>query len=176
MGDWIVSKSKWKIPNDILIPFAAQVMRETGKGTDTFITYDFERVHELCGYEYAHIPLDDVKNQVTNLRKKGSLGAVNGGHGASKRRPISKEMKAYYLTDHWKEFMRKIREFWGHRCAMCNSSERLDGHHRTYERLWHEEMTDVIPLCRKCHKVADVRRQREAGRNMEPDLFNRGSP
>ena len=35
---------------------------------------------------------------------------------------------------------------------------------RTYERLGHELDTDVILVCRKCHKPCDARRRRQ---NME---------
>lgn len=59
-------------------------------------------------------------------------------------------IKEYLRSAHWQEFVRVIREFWGNKCAMCNKPGK-DGHHRTYERLGYELLTDVILLCRECH-------------------------
>lgn len=38
-----------------------------------------------------------------------------------------------------------------YRCQLCNSSESLQVHHRTYERLGCEKMGDLLVLCRACH-------------------------
>ena len=57
----------------------------------------------------------------------------------------------YLLTDKWKFTRGLILNFWGRRCALCNSKKGVDVHHRTYERLGEELTTDCIPLCRHCH-------------------------
>jgi cytochrome c len=38
-------------------------------------------------------------------------------------------------------------------CLCCGSREELDIHHKTYERLGHEKVTDLQVLCRDCHYV-----------------------
>lgn len=41
-----------------------------------------------------------------------------------------------------------------HCCQVCNTDKsRLDVHHRTYENLWHEPLSNLIVLCEGCHKV-----------------------
>lgn len=47
-------------------------------------------------------------------------------------------------------------------CVLCDSTDELQVHHRTYARLGHEEPTDLATLCLRCHRVyhaaADVRK------------------
>lgn len=38
-------------------------------------------------------------------------------------------------------------------CAACRSTNRLSVHHRTYKRLGHERLTDLMAVCDDCHKV-----------------------
>lgn len=38
-------------------------------------------------------------------------------------------------------------------CQLCGSDENTVLHHRTYERVGREELTDLIPLCRECHGI-----------------------
>jgi hypothetical protein len=42
---------------------------------------------------------------------------------------------------------------WGNRCALCNEGGELHLHHRDYSRVGNEEVTDVIPLCKKHHEM-----------------------
>lgn len=74
----------------------------------------------------------------------------------SKPLPKSKTYVPYaeYLqSPEWKEKQQKARQFANHRCQVCNSSEDLNVHHRTYDRLGHEHMGDLIVLCRNCHEI-----------------------
>jgi 5-methylcytosine-specific restriction endonuclease McrA len=41
----------------------------------------------------------------------------------------------------------------GHRCVVCNSPNRLEVHHRTYQRRGNEDRTDLTVLCRRCHSL-----------------------
>lgn len=159
------NKDKWVIPVVIMRDAASRAQREFKKTIENMTQYELEKLKEWLGAAFAHIPLDDVRRQATNLRKRGALGAISG-HGPSKSSEPPPEMKEYYRTEHWRQFAERVREFWGFTCAICNSCARLDVHHRNYDRLYCEELTDCIALCRKCHKVADVRRRREAGRNL----------
>lgn len=57
----------------------------------------------------------------------------------------------------------------GHRCRICNAGRgtaRLEVHHRTYERLGRERVSDLTTLCSDCHRNATehLRRRRYAGR------------
>lgn len=36
-------------------------------------------------------------------------------------------------------------------CSCCKSSTKLNVHHKTYERLGKEKLTDLVLLCEECH-------------------------
>ena len=40
----------------------------------------------------------------------------------------------------------------GHKCAICGSTENIDVHHLTYERIFNEDIEDLEPVCRERHK------------------------
>jgi 5-methylcytosine-specific restriction endonuclease McrA len=65
---------------------------------------------------------------------------------------INEEYEKYLKSDHWQKKRLQILDFWDHRCCICNSSENLEVHHRTYERVGNELITDCIVLCDKCHE------------------------
>jgi hypothetical protein len=61
----------------------------------------------------------------------------------------------YLGSDHWLTFARRVRRYYGNRCALCNTpavDQDLNVHHRTYVRLGCEELTDCVALCRRCHR------------------------
>lgn len=65
----------------------------------------------------------------------------------------------YLLTDHWRIVRnQKLRdaEFL---CQLCNSSDSLEVHHRTYERRGCEASGDLIVLCRDCHQLFHERQK-----------------
>lgn len=62
------------------------------------------------------------------------------------------DYKDYLQTKEWKEKSKAIRQFYGNRCALCNSSKNLNVHHRTYKNRGNELPEDLILLCNSCHK------------------------
>lgn len=59
----------------------------------------------------------------------------------------------YINSPQWKQFATGIKSQRGDRCQICNSSNSLDAHHRTYERLGWEDPSDITVLCRACHEL-----------------------
>jgi hypothetical protein len=58
-----------------------------------------------------------------------------------------------YLQSHWWQGVRHYALLRAdYRCQICNSSDRLEVHHRTYERRGGEDYRDVIALCHNCHE------------------------
>jgi hypothetical protein len=51
----------------------------------------------------------------------------------------------------------------GSKCERCESQFKLDLHHKNYERLGKELLSDLELLCQGCHRKADVQRA-SAGR------------
>lgn len=59
----------------------------------------------------------------------------------------------YLHTYHWEQ-LRKIKlDEVEYRCQVCYSPTKLQVHHRTYERLGYEKLTDLTVLCAKCHTL-----------------------
>ena len=47
------------------------------------------------------------------------------------------------------------------RCVLCDSTEDLEVHHRTYENFGNEKLEDLYTLCRQCHEtVTDMSRRK----------------
>jgi 5-methylcytosine-specific restriction endonuclease McrA len=60
---------------------------------------------------------------------------------------------AYLQTDHWRAVRRRCLVRYGYRCAICNSAQFVEVHHRDYSRIGAEADPDVIVLCRACHRL-----------------------
>lgn len=154
-----------KIPEQVLLPIAWKHRHEKLKcDPEKWSTSDLEAIRYDCGPRYAHVPLDNIRRQCCNLRKRAKLGTLGEtkNHGAAKRQSPPAEYLSYLRSEHWRTFSRTVRDFWEHSCALCKSAEKIDVHHNTYERLGHEKISDVVCLCRNCHKMADRARQRAA--------------
>ena len=59
----------------------------------------------------------------------------------------------YIQSDEWQKVKRRYRksklpQF----CQGCGRAH-VEYHHRTYERLGHEKLSDLVPVCRECHEA-----------------------
>lgn len=59
----------------------------------------------------------------------------------------------YLKTEHWKQVRNMALAQAGNRCQLCNNDRSLQVHHRTYERVGHEDLKDLTVLCGKCHRA-----------------------
>ena len=63
-----------------------------------------------------------------------------------------KSYEEYLRSDHWSEFKKRYAASGRPmRCVVCRA-KRIQLHHHTYERLGHERLSDVTPLCGEHHK------------------------
>lgn len=60
---------------------------------------------------------------------------------------------AYLQSAHWNARRKTALKMASHRCQVCNSTEQLDVHHRTYIRRGEERADDLLVLCRTCHDL-----------------------
>ena len=58
----------------------------------------------------------------------------------------------YLQSDVWKTRAAEAKRRARYECALCTSSRSLEVHHRTYVRLGREAESDLIVLCRRCHR------------------------
>ena len=166
------------IPDLLLRAAYLQVAKERKCYREKFTarTEHIDAVKRILGPEFAHIPADDIRDRIITCCKSperhggGWSGTVNG-HGPTRIvKKMSPEYTAAINSPEWRRFRMDLIETFGGRCAVCNSGAALEVHHRTYERLGREEHFDCNPVCAKCHKVCDGRRQREATLSPEPPL------
>ena len=59
----------------------------------------------------------------------------------------------YLQSARWHRVSEAAKKRAGYRCQVCNSDERLETHHRSYERLGHELDSDLTVLCHACHDL-----------------------
>ena len=59
----------------------------------------------------------------------------------------------YIQSREWKRKAKAAKARADHRCQVCNSSDRLEVHHRTYINLGHENRNDLTVLCHDCHDL-----------------------
>ncbi len=61
--------------------------------------------------------------------------------------------KSYLKSAKWRTFKQMLFDLRGHKCEKCGEIKgAIDGHHKTYIRLFNELPEDIILLCRVCHK------------------------
>jgi len=63
--------------------------------------------------------------------------------------------KSYLNSDAWKAKRRERLAIAQHRCAAC-PRKATDVHHLTYERIFNENMEDLLPLCHEHHQSAEI--------------------
>ena len=62
------------------------------------------------------------------------------------------DYREYLVSDDWIVQKQIIMEMKNNCCEKCGSQNKLQLHHKTYERLGFEKLSDLILLCAKCHK------------------------
>jgi hypothetical protein len=69
------------------------------------------------------------------------------------------QYRLYLQSDEWKTLRNAALVRDGHRCRLCDSSHRLEVHHRRYRVPWSRgTVQDLTVLCRGCHQAVSTRR------------------
>lgn len=58
----------------------------------------------------------------------------------------------YMNSPEWKAKREERLKHDKFQCQMCHTAKNLVVHHITYDRLGHEDLSDLITLCKKCHE------------------------
>ena len=66
----------------------------------------------------------------------------------------------YLRTPEWTQRSLAVRKQAGWRCSACGSQNRLQSHHLTYRRRGYERPSDLLVLCRDCHRLVHQDRAR----------------
>jgi 5-methylcytosine-specific restriction endonuclease McrA len=68
------------------------------------------------------------------------------------------EYEAYLQSERWQKLRRAVKLRARGKCEVCQRRNGTDLAHLTYERIFHEPMTDLLWLCWACHAEVDGRR------------------
>lgn len=68
------------------------------------------------------------------------------------RRAGFESYQAYLASPHWLALRRKVFARDGRHCVDCSRGDGLQAHHLTYARLGHERLSDLVTLCKGCHR------------------------
>lgn len=80
---------------------------------------------------------------------------------------IVKSYSAYLKSKHWRLFKKTFRASKYHygKCFICSKEKNIHLHHLTYERIGKEKLTDVVELCKGCHR--NVHKALDKGKTWE---------
>lgn len=59
--------------------------------------------------------------------------------------------KAHIASEEWRATKLWVKAYYGYRCVVCNSTHRLQVHHKSYENFGNEPLSDLELVCEKCH-------------------------
>jgi len=68
---------------------------------------------------------------------------------------VNSEYHAYLESPRWKKLAKAVRMRAKGQCEICLRAQGTDCAHLTYERIFHEPMSDLLWLCWKCHRRLD---------------------
>ncbi len=111
-----------------------------------YISQTVKRDCDICGASFTS------KNaEAARMMLSGKLRVCDKCRRAGARTQLP--YSEYLKTDGWQTRRGRALERAENRCQVCNGEDRLEVHHRTYERLGHERAGDLIVLCRHCHQL-----------------------
>jgi 5-methylcytosine-specific restriction endonuclease McrA len=78
----------------------------------------------------------------------------------------------YVRGNKWRNMRRDMFRLRGERCERCGYQHELQLHHKTYERLGRELISDLEVLCKGCHEKADEERALQGRTRSEAARYN----
>lgn len=101
---------------------------------------------------------EPIQKQVIRMRMNIETGFAEREVSDAPTLPLSQAPRRvdYYIyikSPEWRARAEAAKERAGYRCEVCNSRDRIEAHHRTYERLGNELDSDITVLCHDCHEL-----------------------
>lgn len=78
-----------------------------------------------------------------------NMGWVNYLKVASSRRDAYHQ---YLMSSQWESKRQELFKLRGKKCERCQDTKDIQVHHKTYDRLGQEKLTDLEVLCSACHQ------------------------
>lgn len=70
--------------------------------------------------------------------------------------------REYLISKKWEGYKKAIHYIYNDECYICWSNDRLHVHHKNYDRLYHEDLDDLILLCWRCHYLVHLNKDHES--------------
>jgi hypothetical protein len=67
-----------------------------------------------------------------------------------------REYASYLQSQRWRTLSRAVRIRARGKCEICLRANGEECAHLTYERIFNERMTDLLWVCRRCHRDLDA--------------------
>ena len=67
------------------------------------------------------------------------------------------EYHRYLQSQRWRTLARAVRMRAKGKCEICRRADGWECAHLTYDRIFQEPLSDLLWLCRKCHRELDDR-------------------
>ena len=83
--------------------------------------------------------------------KENALVALHGFYPTESKKQLC--YRLYLQTQHWKDTRSEKLHITGKICEACASDREINVHHKNYDFLGFERMSDLATLCRKCHEL-----------------------
>jgi len=71
---------------------------------------------------------------------------------------VFSEYTLYLTTDKWNRKKQNRLALDQHQCRLCFSLDNLQVHHMTYDRLFDENFSDLLTVCKSCHETIHGRK------------------
>ena len=72
--------------------------------------------------------------------------------GDERPKTFKEQYYEYLRSPEWDRLRKRVFKRDRYQCTKCGSRRKLQAHHLTYKRVFHEWLSDLITVCRKCHK------------------------
>ena len=146
---------KWKNAQMVGTPIK---VRKPGKSKRVYLQWSTGVMKLSKGGWTEDLPLYDAVKNAEYLDAEKAFIKEAKRLEAEERRHEKKVMKkaeyeAYLQSDNWRIKCHKVHARAHGGCEWCGDTSR-EIHHLHYDRLGHERLTDLIALCRRCHKEA----------------------
>lgn len=135
------------------LPSGTYKLLQNEPGVSEYIKTSSSWVRWSDGDYYLMRPTETVtvhRNRVQFSLESGSFRIAPWPSSLADR---ESEYQGYLSSPAWRVIRESALVNAGRRCQVCNSPKALHVHHRTYENIFHEDVSDLTVLCKECHAL-----------------------
>ena len=97
-------------------------------------------------------PWDHAKEEQWVERRLSVGEILRGDQNLRRRAAWWSQYEEYLLGDEWRDIRHRIMDRAAGRCEKCRERSPKHVHHLCYDRVGHEEETDLMAVCLECHQ------------------------